>query len=417
MQYFSYKAIDNAGGVQRGSIAALNSTEVDNRLSARGLELIFCRPATAFSLFPFRKLPFKRNRGTAAHSKSVNRKKLIDFTFHLHQMAEAGVPLIDSLREFRDAADQSQLRTSAGELLDQIESGCSLSAACAMQPEIFKPMYTSMLQAGEHSGRLVEVLADLLALLKWQDETISGLRKVLIYPAFVCVVLGVVIGFVMTWLVPGLTSFISSAGAELPWHTQWLIALSDFIINYWFVVLLLVIIAVTAVSTTLRISYATRYHWHRLQLHLPLVGPVLYKIKLARFCRCAALMYASGINLIDTLKHGESLVENLALSEALRSARESIVAGNSVADAFQQQAALPALLSRLIRVGETTGGMDRAFLQTSYFYDRDSREAIVRLEQFIGPVLIIFVGAIMMWVVLSVIGPIYDLVFTMQESI
>jgi len=128
-------------------------------------------------------------------------------------------------------------------------------------------------------------------------------------------------------------------------------------------------------------------------------------------------MYASGINLIDTLKQGESLVDNLMLSEALRSARESIVAGAGVADAFQQQTALPVLLSRLIRVGETTGGMDRAFLQTSYFYDRDSREAIERLEQFIGPVLIIFVGAIMMWVVISVIGPIYDLVFTMQEAL
>ena len=402
MQYFSYKAIDNAGVVQRGSIAALNTGEVDNRLSARGLELIVCRPATSLRIF---------------RRKSVNRKHLIDFTFHLHQMIEAGVPLIDSLKEFRDSADQPRLRTSAGELVDQIESGCSLSAACAMQPWIFKPMYTSMLEAGEQSGRLEEVLADLLALLKWQDETLSSLRRVLIYPAFVCLVLGAVIGFVMTWLVPGLTTFITSAGAELPWHTQWLIALSDFIIDHWLAALLILTIAVAVVSIALRTSYTVRYHWHRLQLQFPLAGPVLYKIKLARFCRCAAVMYASGINLIDTLKQGESLVDNLMLSEALRSARESIVAGAGVADAFQQQTALPALLSRLIRVGETTGGMDRAFLQTSYFYDRDSREAIERLEQFIVPVLIIFVGAIMMWVVISVIGPIYDLVFTMQEAL
>jgi len=113
------------------------------------------------------------------------------------------VPIIDSLKEFRDSADQPQLRTSVGELVDQIESGCSLSAACAMQPEVFNPMYTSMLQAGEHSGRLVEVLADLLALLKWQDETLSSLRGVLIYPAFVCLVLGVVIGFLISSSITG----------------------------------------------------------------------------------------------------------------------------------------------------------------------------------------------------------------------
>jgi len=404
MQYFKYKAIDNAGSVQRGSITAANAGEVDNRLSTRGLELIVCRPVLRI----FRPASVSRS--------PVSRKQLIDFTFHLHQMTEAGVPLIDSLKEFRDAADQQQLRATVSELIDQIESGCSLSAACAMQSGVFKPMYTSMLQAGEQSGRLVEVLADLLALLKWQDETLSSLHRVLIYPLFVCLVLGVVIGFVMTWLVPSLTSFITAAGAELPWHTQWLIAVSDFIIDHWLVALVLLIITAVSVNVALRTSFIARYNWHRIQLQLPLAGPVLYKIKLARFCRCAALMYASGINLIDTLKHGESLVDNLMLSEALRTAREKIVAGDSVAQAFQQQAALPALLSRLIRIGETTGGMDRAFLQTSYFYERDSREAIERLEQFIGPVLIIIVGAIMMWVVLSVIGPIYDLVFTMQEA-
>jgi len=404
MQYFKYKAIDNAGSVQRGSITAANAGEVDNRLSTRGLELIVCRPVLRI----FRPASVSRS--------PVSRKQLIDFTFHLHQMTEAGVPLIDSLKEFRDAADQQQLQATVSELIDQIESGCSLSAACAMQSGVFKPMYTSMLQAGEQSGRLVEVLADLLALLKWQDETLSSLHRVLIYPLFVCLVLGVVIGFVMTWLVPSLTSFITAAGAELPWHTQWLIAVSDFIIDHWLVALVLLIITAVSVNVALRTSFIARYNWHRIQLQLPLAGPVLYKIKLARFCRCAALMYASGINLIDTLKHGESLVDNLMLSEALRTAREKIVAGDSVAQAFQQQAALPALLSRLIRIGETTGGMDRAFLQTSYFYERDSREAIERLEQFIGPVLIIIVGAIMMWVVLSVIGPIYDLVFTMQEA-
>lgn len=401
MQYFKYKAIDSSGCVQRGSISALNLADADTRLSTRGLDLIFCKPSRSQNF---------------ARLASVNRKQLIDFTFHLQQMVEAGVPLIDSLKEYRDSADQKQIKHTVGELVEQIESGSSLSSACAAQPSVFKPMYTGMLEAGEQSGRLAEVLADLLALLKWQDETLSGLRKVLIYPAFVCLVLCVVIGFVMTWLVPSLTSFITAAGAELPWHTQWLIALSDTIISYWFVLFLLLVASVLILGAALRSSRTARYRWHRLQLSLPLVGQVLYKIKLARFCRCAALMYASGINLIETLRHGEALVDNLYLSDALSNVRERIISGDSVADAFRDQPELPVLLSRLVRVGETTGGLDRAFLQTSYFYDRDSREAIERLEQFIGPALIILVGSIMMWVVLSVIGPIYDLVFSMQEA-
>ncbi len=401
MRYFKYKAIDSAGCVQRGSISALNQADADSRLGTRGLELIFCRPSRVTRL---------------SNHSSVSRKQLIDFTFHLQQMVEAGVPLIESLKEYRDSADHKQIRDSVSQVVDQIESGSSLSVACATQPLVFNQMYTGMLEAGEQSGRLTEVLADLLSLLKWQDETLSSLRKVLIYPAFVCLVLSVVIGFVMTWLVPSLTSFITAAGAQLPWHTQWLIALSDAIIKYWFVVLLVLVIGVLLVSTAIKSSPAVRYQWQRLQLGLPLVGQVLYKIKLARFCRCAALMYASGINLIDTLKHGEALVDNDFLSHALYRVRERIIAGDSVSEAFRDQPELPVLLSRLVRVGESTGGLDRAFLQTSYFYDRDSRDAIEKLEQFIGPALIILVGSIMMWVVLSVIGPIYDLVFSMQEA-
>ena len=402
MQYFSYRAIDRSGALQRGSINATNTEDVDGRLARRGLQLIVCSPS---------RFSFLRSRQT-----SLSRKQLIDFTFHLQQMLEVGVPLLDALKEYRDGADKQCLRTFSADLIEQIESGSTLSEACAIQSTVFKPMYTSMVRAGEESGRLAEVLSDLLGLLKWQDETIASIRRVLIYPAFVCIVLMVVIGFVMAWLVPSLVSFITSAGGELPWHTQWLIAVSDVVTKYGVYVLLITVLLVLFAHVALRGNRSITRFWHALQLKLPLVGAVLYKIKLARFCRCAALMYSSGVNLIDTLKHGEGLVDNLILSGALRDARKKIISGEKVADAFQSQSQLPPLLSRLIRVGENTGAMDTAFLQTSYFYDRDSREAIGRLEQFIGPILIVVVGAIMSWVVLSVIGPIYDLVFSMQGT-
>ncbi len=405
MQYFKFKAIDSAGLVQRGQISAASVVEVDARLSSRGLELIVCKPARNI-LKPF----LSRRR------VSVSRRELIDYTFHLQQMIEAGVPLLDSIKEYRDATDHSGFKTVVADLVDQIEAGSTLSQACASHPEVFKPVYTSMLQAGEESGRLVDVLTDLLSLLKWQDETISSIQRVLIYPAFVSLVLLLVIGFVMTWLVPSLLSFITSAGGDLPWHTRWLIALSNSISQYGLLLIVLLVGGGVFIAGLVHANSNAMRHWHRLQLRLPLAGQVLYKIKLARFCRCAALMYASGITLIDTLKHGESLVDNLVLAKALRQARLKIVAGEKVSVAFKAQPELPPLLARLVRIGETTGGMDKAFMQTSYFYERASRESIDRLEQFIGPVLIVFVGAIMSWVVLSVIGPIYDLVFSMSDG-
>ena len=407
MQNYSYKAVDSAGSLHRGEMSATSAEDLDVRLSRNGLELIFSKPSLGASFLGVSF--FKR--------KPLSRRQLIDFTFHLQQLAEAGVPLLESLQEYCSVAENKSLRAVASELIAQIESGSSLSEACALQPAVFNSLYTSMLQAGEESGRLVEILSDLLELLKWQDETLSSLRLVTIYPAFVGAVLILVIGFVMAWLVPGLLSFITSAGGELPWHTSWLIGVSNVVSDYWLFVLLAVFFSAVAGKIILHHDDAARQLWHRLLLALPLAGPVIYQIKLARFCRCSALMYSSGINLIDTLKHGENLVDNLVLSAALGQVRAKIVAGDTVSDAFQSQPDLPSLLSRMIRVGENTGGMDRAFLQTGYFYDRASRESIAKLEQSVGPILIVVVGAIMSWVVFSVIGPIYDLVFSMQGSL
>ena len=407
MQNYSYKAVDSAGSLHRGEMSATSTEDLDVRLARNGLELIFSKPSLGASFLGVSF--FKR--------KPLNRRQLIDFTFHLQQLAEAGVPLLESLQEYCSVAESKTLRAVASDLIAQIESGSSFSEACALQPAVFNPLYISMLQAGEESGRLVEVLSDLLELLKWQDETLSSLRQVIIYPAFVGAVLVLVIGFVMAWLVPGLLSFITSAGGELPWHTRWLIGVSNVVSDYWLFVLLAGLVSVVAGKIILRHDVAARQLWHRFLLALPLAGSVIYRIKLARFCRCSALMYSSGINLIDTLKHGENLVDNLVLSAALGQVRAKIVAGDTVSDAFQSQPDLPPLLSRMIRVGENTGGMDRAFLQTGYFYDRASRESIAKLEQSVGPILIVVVGAIMSWVVFSVIGPIYDLVFSMQGSL
>lgn len=400
MKYFNYKAIDNAGALQSGSLTANSVDDLDVQLRRVGLELVVCKS----SLKHFRK------------SRSINRKELIDFTFHLQQMVEAGVPIIDSLKDYCDTADHRGMAAVVSDLVVRVESGEALSCACAAHEQVFSRMFVSMLQAGEESGQLVEVLRDLLALLKWQDETVSSIRRVLIYPAFVVSVLALVIGFVMTWLVPSLTSFIESAGGVLPWHTRWLIAVSEFVTGNGVSLILFLVIAIVLGRYLVNSSPVLTAMWHGVLLRLPLIGAVVYKIKVARFCRCSALMYASGINLIDTLKHGEMLVDNMALGTAIKSARGRIIAGGGVSESIAAEPIFPPLLSRLLKIGETTGGLDRAFLQTSYFYDRESKEAIERLEQFIGPVLIVIVGSIMCWVVVSVIGPIYDLVFSMQGA-
>lgn len=399
MKYFSFKAIDQSGFVRRGNMSAFNPADLDARLGRTDLELISYHQ----SLF-----------ANWRRKHQWSRRELIDFTFHLEQLLSAGVPLLESLGEYRDAAEKSHLSIVAGQLVDSIDSGKSLSEACAAQPSVFNQLFVSMLSVGEQSGHLDKVLADLGELLKWQDETLSRIKGVMVYPSFVAVVLLLVIVFVMTWLVPGLMSFVVSTGNELPWHTKTLIATSEFVSAYWLFLILfflsLFIVARVAVST----SNVVKRRWHGVLLKIPVIGPVLYKIKLARFSRCASLMYASGISLIDTLRLSENVVDNQILGDALHVIRLRIVEGETVSASFSRSSQFPAIFGRMLRVGESTGAMDIAFNQTAYFYDRESRESIETLEQFIGPAMIIVVGSIMMWVVISVIGPIYDLVFSMS---
>lgn len=403
MKYFSYKAVDQTGVVRRGGMSALSVADLDARLARTQLELISCRQS----------LLDKLRRGKTPAS-TWTRRELIDFTFHLEQLLIAGAPLLDTLIEYRDSAQKQHLVLVTSQLVDAIDNGQRLSEACANQPAVFNKMFISMVEVGEQSGNLDRVLSNLGELLKWHDETLSRIRGVLIYPSFVAVILLLVIVFVMTWLVPGLLSFVVSTGNELPWHTRALIATSAFVSNYYLIIggvfaafLLMFRLAVAS-------NEKMKVHWHGVLLKLPLFGSVLLKIKLARFSRCASLMYSSGISLIDTLKLGEGVVDNLVLGQSLSDIRMRIIDGRTVSDSFSQSTVFPPIFARMMRIGESTGAMDNAFNQTGYFYDRESRESIEKLEQSIGPAMIIMVGSIMMWVVISVIGPIYDLVFSMS---
>ena len=399
MKLYSYKAIDVTGQLVQGTLSADSAMDLDRLLSTDGRSLLSCR-RSYFS-------------GFAGRGK-WSRRDLIDFIFHLEQLVSAGIPLLEALDDFRDACSKKSVSTVVSQVISDIDGGKKLSEACQSHPQAFSPLVISLINVGEQSGTLDTVLHDLGELLKWQDETISRVRSVMIYPAFVALVLLLVIMFVMTWLVPGLVSFVKSAGAELPWHTRALLSTSDFVRQFWLIGAIVLIGLTVLVPVVISRSAFLQLRFDSLLLKLPLIGPVLFKIKLARFSRCVAMMYGAGISVIDTLKLSEGIVDNKRLGHTLSQIRARITDGEPLAESFTQAKNLPPMVGRMVRVGESTGAIDNAFNQLGYFYDRESRESIEKLEQGIGPAMIVTVGAIMMWVVISVIGPIYDLVFGMS---
>jgi len=210
--------------------------------------------------------------------------------------------------------------------------------------------------------------------------------------------------------VPQMVGFIKNMGQQIPLQTRILIEVSAFLVGYWWAVLAAPAILFLGVKLAARANPLVRYQLDRLKLALPVSGEILRKIILSRFASVFALMYSSGITILDAIRSSEEIAGNLVVQEGLKLAGERIGEGKNVTAAFQEVGLFPPLVVRMLRVGESTGALDTALLNVSYFYNREVRESISRIQVMIEPALTVFLGVILGWVMLSVLGPIYDVI-------
>jgi type IV pilus assembly protein PilC len=396
MPLFTYKAIDSRGKAILGQIEAMNLVDLELRLKRMGLDLV-------------RGGPTKRG-GSLLRSGSINRTELINFCFHLEQLIHAGVPLMESLTDLRDSVENARFREVMSGLIESIQGGASLSQAFADHSDVFNPIFISLIRAGEQTGRLPEVLKSLADNLKWEDELVSQTKKIVMYPAFVGSIVVMVIFFLMIYLVPQMVGFIKNMGQQIPLQTRLLIEVSAFFVNYWWALILGPILLFAAVTIAAKVNPLVRYQVDRAKLRFPYIGNILRKIILSRFASTFALMYSSGITILDAIRSSEESAGNVTIQEGLHLAGEQIADGKNVTSAFQDVGLFPPLVVRMLRVGENTGALDTALLNVSYFYNREVRESIAKLQVMIEPALTVILGTILGWVMLSVLGPIYDVI-------
>ena len=394
MATFAYESIDSDGKRVSGRLEAVNLVDLEQRLSRIGLDLLTAEPAAA--------------GGGGLFRGKVTRSDLITFCFQLEQLAAAGVPLLDGITELRDSTESARFREVLGTIIEAIEGGQTLSQALAAQPEVFNKVFVSLVGAGEKTGQLVEVLKRLSDTLKWQDELAAYAQKIIIYPAFVGTIVMAVLILLMMFLVPEMAKFLKNMNQQLPLHTRALIATSDIVRKYWYIVFSLPVLLVFGFFTALRLSERLAYEVDRLKLRLPYIGPILRKIILSRFASTFALMYSSGITVLEAMRISESVAVNRAVTAGLVQAGHLIRDGQGISAAFESVKMFPPLVLRMLRIGETTGGLDRALLNVSYFYNREVKEGIDRVQAMIGPGMVLVLGTILGWVLLSIFGPLYD---------
>ena len=394
MATFNYKAIDQNGLRAQGQMDALNEADLEIRLERMGLDLI------TFKSSEKSKSAFTKNR--------VTNRDLVMFCFQLEQLTSAGVPILEGLNDLRESTANPYFQKVLGALVAEVEGGKMLSQGMAEHPDVFDEVFTNLVAAGEQTGQLPVVFDNLSNTLKWQDELFAQTKRLLAYPLFVMVVVLGAVTFLMVYLVPEMVKFISSLGQELPIQTKILIFISNAFVNYWWLILTVPLVVAAGITTWVKQSADARYKLDYIKLKLPITGEILNKIIMARFARYFALMYQTGIPILQAIKTCESIVGNKVVADALSRAHAQINAGDSMSESFKNAGLFPPLVVRMIKVGESTGALDKSLMNISYFYDRDVNELMQKMLKLLEPALTVILGLILAFIMVSVLGPVYD---------
>lgn len=395
MAVYVYRAVDERGSISRGRLPALNPRELESRLRTSGLELL---KATAV-----RKPLLLRARPPM--------RELINFCLHMETTLKAGLMVTEALEDQVEGATHSHFRDVMSVVLLSVREGSSFSAALQGFPEVFGESFVGMIRSGEEAGRLSDAFQKLGETLRWQDELNAQMKKMIMYPAFTITILIAVTVFMLVYLVPELASFIRSMnGGTLPIQTLILLTLSEFVRSYWLQLLIAPFALVAGIHVLLRIGGAVaRSKMDAMKLSIPVVGGVMRKILLARFCSLLGMLYESGLPVIQAITVARDAVGNRAIASAIDAAIAGIEQGKGITESFTDTGLFPNLMLRMIRIGERTGEVEQGLKNVSYFYNRDIQQTIARIQAATEPTLTLALGIILAWLMMSVLGPIYDL--------
>lgn len=392
MPLYRYRAVDKQGRVTKGETDALNEFDLTAQLKKNDLELI--------------RASSNKSRKHSVHK--LSRRDLIQFLFQLEMLLRAGVPIQAILSDLRETSETPHIKALCANLYEKIDSGSTISEAFAANPGIFPELVVNLVRAGEGTGQLPYVLQEIVASLKWQDELVSKTRQLLTYPAFVTLVVGSVVVFLMTYLVPQILGFVANMGGTIPLQTVVLLWVSDKFVRYWWIIVPAPFVIIVLILILSKMSYRFRRMMHAAQLRIPYVGTIIKKIILARISDTLGLTYRTGIPVLDGLVYCRNISGNIVVQETLDLARTDIANGAPISRGFAAQKLFPPLVIRMIRVGEETGDLAGSLKNISYFYNRDINDSISRVQALIEPTLTIVLGIILGWIMMAVLGPIYD---------
>lgn len=329
-------------------------------------------------------------------------------TRQLATLVGAGLPLVECLGALVEQVDNAKQKKILSQVRERVVEGGTLADAMKAHPSVFNDLYVNMVRAGEASGALDLVLVRLAEYTERSAALRAKVRSALTYPVFMGIASMAILFFLLSYVVPKVTRIFEETHAELPMVTIVLLAISGFLSNYWWLIVGLVLIAVLAVRVSTR-TPAGRLRFDRLTLRIPYFGKVLKKVALARFARTLSTLLLGGIPLLQSLDIVKHVVSNMVLANAIEDGRNSIREGHSVADPLKKSGLFPPLLVHMIAVGEKSGELESMLARAADAYDGEVEASVSALSSIIEPMLVIFMGGVVLFIVMAILLPIFEL--------
>lgn len=342
---------------------------------------------------------------------SEGRVELLDQIFFCRQMytlLKAGVPIMQALRGLRDSTQNPALAKIIGSIGEGLDAGMDLTTALKRHPDVFSSLFVNLVQVGETTGSLSEAFLQLSTYLEREKDTRDRIKQALRYPTMVLLAITIAMFIINMFVIPAFAKIYAGFKAELPWATKILIATSNFTVRYWYLIVIVIVLAVVSVRVYIKTTEG-RYRWHRLKLRLPLVGSIIFRSALGRFARALATTLKFGVPLVQGMTVVSRAVDNDFIAERIVQMRNGVERGESITRTATATGLFPPLVLQMISVGDDTGAVDDLLIEVADYYEREVDYDLKNLSSAIEPVLIVVIGAMVLVLALGVFLPMWDL--------
>ncbi len=405
MPVYEYKGVNRAGNKVKGIIDADNQRNARLKLKKDGIYVM--------TLADKMKAQQKKKSSSGTTSGRVSVDEISNMTRQLSSLVKANIPLVDCLSAVSDQSENAYLKEVLADCRNQVNEGSTLQKAMLKYPKAFDNVFVSMVGAGEMSGSLDVILLRLAEFTEARSELRARVQSAMMQPVITIIaMIGILMGM-FVYILPTITSILIDQGVEIPWYTQMVIDMSDFMVSYWYLIIICMVGGFSFFMVW-KSSAAGRPIWDRILLSLPIVGKIARMIAVSRFTRTLSTLLSGGVPMLNAMDIVRNVVDNAVLAKAIDDARDNIREGESIAGPLKKSEQFPPIVIHMVSIGEKTGELERMLNQVAETYDFQVKNKVAGLTSVLNPIMTVLMGGVIGFIVISVLVPMMDMLNTVQ---